>query len=159
MRRFLRKNAAAAVRSFWRYASQEAGLQRRLSGFEVKVLAERVGLCRSRLEAIPPSLGASRGTARLTWLEIKDRAKVSSGDTVEVGRASRRACSPSRTQTWFLTQPVSAKQKAPRGGFCLAEQKIPHRKPSKDCRFSELSVWVSGLDSNCRYGYSLRTRN
>ena len=34
----------------------------------------------------------------------------------------------------------------------MAEQKIPHRKPAKDCRFSELSVWVSGLDSNCRYG-------
>ena len=125
----MRKNAAAAVRSFWRYASQEAGLQRRLSGFEVKVLAERVGLCRSRLEAIPPSLGASRGTARLTWLEIKDRAKVSSGDTVEAGRASRRACSPSRTQTWFLTQPVSAKQKAPRGAF----------------------VWRREWDSNPRY--------
>ena len=29
----------------------------------------------------------------------------------------------------------------------------------KDCRFSELSVWVSGLDSNCWDGYSLRTLN
>ena len=33
----------------------------------------------------------------------------------------------------------------------LAEQKIPHRKPAKDCRSSELSVWGSELDSNCRY--------
>ena len=41
----------------------------------------------------------------------------------------------------------------------LAEQKIPHRKPAKDCRFSELSVWVSGLDSNCRHGHSLLTLN
>jgi len=32
----------------------------------------------------------------------------------------------------------------------LAEQKVPHHKPAKVCRFSELSVWVSGLDSNCR---------
>ena len=33
----------------------------------------------------------------------------------------------------------------------LAGQNVPHHKPAKDCRLSELSVWVSGLDSNCRY--------
>ena len=32
----------------------------------------------------------------------------------------------------------------------LAEQNVPHHKPSKDYRLSELSVWLSGLDSNCR---------
>ena len=37
-----------------------------------------------------------------------------------------------------------------------AGQKVPDRKPAKDCRFSELSVWVSGLDSNCRYGIVLQ---
>ena len=35
----MRVNVAAAVRSFWRYAPQEAGLQRRLSELEVLVLA------------------------------------------------------------------------------------------------------------------------
>ena len=41
MRRVLRGNAAAAVRGFLRFAPQEAGLQRRLSGLEVWVLAEQ----------------------------------------------------------------------------------------------------------------------
>ena len=31
------------------------------------------------------------------------------------------------------------------------EQNVPHRKPPKDCRFSESSVWGSELDSNCQY--------
>ena len=124
-----------------------------------------MGLCRSRLEAIPPSLGASRGTARLTWLEIKDRAKVSSGDTVEVGRASRRACSPSRTQTWFLTQPVSAKQKAPRGAFVWRSRTYYSTNRLRIADSVISSTWGSELDSNCRDGYSrassirkLRTR-
>ncbi len=34
--------------------------------------------------------------------------------------------------------------------FVLAEQNVPHHKPAKDCGPSESSVWVSGLDSNCR---------
>ena len=40
----------------------------------------------------------------------------------------------------------------------LAGQKIPDRKPAKDCRFSELSVWGSELDSNCRDGHRFRRR-
>ena len=35
------------------------------------------------------------------------------------------------------------------GLLCHRRKQIPHRKPSKDCRFSELSVWVSGLESKC----------
>ena len=41
MRRVLRENAAAAVRSFLRYAPQEAGSELSLSELEVKVLAAR----------------------------------------------------------------------------------------------------------------------
>ena len=41
----------------------------------------------------------------------------------------------------------------------LAGHNVLHHKPAKDCRFSESSPWGSELDSNCRYGHSLRTLN
>ena len=65
----MRKNTATAVRSFWRYAPQEAGLQRRLSELEVYVLAGQGGFEHS---VIPTD--DIRGCAGLShWLKSGSR--------------------------------------------------------------------------------------
>jgi hypothetical protein len=82
-------------------------------------------LCRSRLEAIPPSLGASRGMARLTWLEIKDRAKVSAAILSRWGARPGEHARLVEPKRGFSPNPYPPNKKPHPGAFCLAVERQP----------------------------------
>ena len=82
-----------------------------------------MGLCRSRLEAIPPSLGASRGTARLTWLEIKDRAKVSAAILSRWGARPGEHARLVEPKRGFSPNPYPPNKKPHAGAFVWRSRK------------------------------------